>query len=149
LLQLIIAVAAMPMNDALEVRVSSPSTQKVTNAAAFTSKVGNTNNANQNDGAGAGKDQYLCYSGSAANFPPPSQWASFSNMWDNAKPALATSCANTESFGPGDSAAQIQDIFNSIQQVAEASLVDHRFILAVIMQEVTSFASALENGPKS
>lgn len=33
--------------------------------------------------------------------------------------------------------AEIMDIYNAIQSRALASLVDHRFILAVILQEVS------------
>lgn len=47
------------------------------------------------------------------------------------------SCSNgAGAFGDGDSGEQIGQIWNAIQQVAEASLVDHRFILATIIQEV-------------
>lgn len=45
------------------------------------------------------------------------------------------SCENNPSTGSGDTREQAGQIWNAIQQVAEASLVDHRFILAIIMQE--------------
>lgn len=48
---------------------------------------------------------------------------------------MLQSCQNIRSTGPGDSVEQAGQIRNAIQQVAEASLVDRRFILAVIMQE--------------
>jgi hypothetical protein len=39
-------------------------------------------------------------------------------------------------FGvPEDSAGEIQAIYNAIQTVAAETLVDHRFILAIMMQE--------------
>ena len=56
-------------------------------------------------------------------------------MWNANLALMQQGC---EAFGvtPENTAAQIQDIYNSIQQVAESSLVDHRLILAIIMQEV-------------
>lgn len=45
------------------------------------------------------------------------------------------SCENNPSTDSGDTGEQAGQIWNAIQQVAEASLVDHRFILAIIMQE--------------
>lgn len=66
-------------------------------------------------------------------------------MWNYSKNAMAESCADlgigscsngAGAFGPGDSGEQIGLLWNAIQQVAQASLVDHRFILATILQEV-------------
>lgn len=48
---------------------------------------------------------------------------------------MQNGCANL-GLSPNDSDEQIEEIRNAIQQVAEASLVDHRFILATILQEV-------------
>jgi hypothetical protein len=68
-------------------------------------------------------------------------------MWNYSKNALSESCADLGigscssgdgAFGAGDSGEQIGQIWNAIQQVAEASLVDHRYILATILQEVSS-----------
>lgn len=68
-------------------------------------------------------------------------------MWNYSKNAMADSCSNlgigscssgASAFGPGDSGEQIGQIWNAIQQVAQTSLVDHRFILATILQEVSS-----------
>lgn len=70
-------------------------------------------------------------------------------MWNYSKSAMSTSCSDlgvgscsngAGAFGDGDTGEQIGLIWNAIQQVAEASLVDHRFILATILQEV-SFAT--------
>lgn len=66
-------------------------------------------------------------------------------MWNYTKSAMSTSCSdlgvgscsNHGAFGAGDSGEQIGQIWNAIQQVAEASLVDHRYILATIIQEVS------------
>jgi hypothetical protein len=67
-------------------------------------------------------------------------------MWNYSKSAMSTSCSDlgvgscsdgAGAFGDGDTGEQIGLIWNAIQQVAEASLVDHRFILATILQEVS------------
>ena len=118
--------------------VSNPSSQQVTSSQAFSTGAGNRNNANIYDGTGnGGTDIYKCYYGSYTGFPPSSQWIEFDDMFNYAKNALTASCSNVASTGPGDSGEQIGQIYNAIQQVAESSLVDHRFILAVILQEVS------------
>jgi hypothetical protein len=70
-------------------------------------------------------------------------------MWNYTKSAMSTSCSDlgvgscsngAGAFGSGDSGEQIGQIWNAIQQVAETSLVDHRFILATIIQEVSHLA---------
>jgi hypothetical protein len=67
-------------------------------------------------------------------------------MWNYTKKAMEESCSDlgvgscangAGAFGAGDSGEQIGLIWNAIQQIAEASLVDHRYILATIMQEVS------------
>ncbi|EED17337.1 hypothetical protein TSTA_111730 [Talaromyces stipitatus ATCC 10500] len=125
--------------------VSNPSGQKVTSSEAFTSGAGNRDNSNIYDGTGnAGTDQYNCYYGGWENFPPKSEWIEFDAMWNYSKSAMSTSCSDlgigscsngAGAFGSGDSGQQIGMIWNAIQQVAESSLVDHRFILATILQE--------------
>jgi len=119
----------------LTVDVSNPSSAQVTNSAAFTSGAGNTNNANIYDGTGnGGSDSYTCFYGSWTSFPPSSEWIEFDDMFNANKPAMAEGCSDL-GISPDDSGEQIGQIWNAIQQVAEASLVDHRFILATIMQE--------------
>jgi hypothetical protein len=49
-------------------------------------------------------------------------------------PLMQESCANL-GYGDNDSADEIQAITDAIDEVATATFVDHRFILAVIMQE--------------
>ncbi|RAO69016.1 uncharacterized protein BHQ10_005028 [Talaromyces amestolkiae] len=125
--------------------VSDPSSQQVTSSEAFTTGAGNYDNGNIYDGTGnAGTDQYNCYYGGWENFPPSSQWVEFDAMWNYSKSAMSTSCSDlgvgscsdgAGAFGDGDTGEQIGLIWNAIQQVAEASLVDHRFILATILQE--------------
>lgn len=87
-----------------------------------------------------------CYYGGWENFPPSSEWVEFDAMWNYSKSAMSTSCSDlgvgscsdgAGAFGDGDTGEQIGLIWNAIQQVAEASLVDHRFILATILQEVS------------
>jgi hypothetical protein len=56
-------------------------------------------------------------------------------MWNKTTSYLKESCANTGAFGPGDSQAQIDAMYDSIVKVSEASLVDPRFIFATILQE--------------
>lgn len=119
--------------------VSSPSTQKVTSSQAFKTGAGNKDNAKYTDGTGdAGKDAYKCYHGGYTGFPDKSKWVEFEAMFNNAKSFMKTSCADlgSSASGKGDSDEQIGLLWNSIQQVAEASLVDHRLILAIILQEV-------------
>jgi glucan 1,3-beta-glucosidase len=69
---------------------------------------------------------YYCFWGSAANFPPFGNWMNFYDMFDlNQNDQMVY-----EESGP------IQgDIWNAIVQVSANSLVDARFILAIIMQE--------------
>lgn len=56
------------------------------------------------------------------------------------------SCADgAGAFGAGDSGEQIGLIWNAIQQIAEASLVDHRYILATILQEVGYLHPQVQN----
>jgi hypothetical protein len=97
-----------------------------------------------------------CYYGGWKNFPPSSEWVEFDAMWNYSKSAMSTSCSDlgvgscsngAGAFGAGDTGQQIGLIWNAIQQVAESSLVDHRFILATILQEV-SFV-AYESDPRS
>ncbi len=46
---------------------------------------------------------------------------------------MAQGCGNL-GISPQDTGEQIGEIFNSIQTISQNSLVDHRFILAIIMQ---------------
>jgi hypothetical protein len=77
---------------------------------------------------------YTCYNGPASNFPSFSSWMNFYDMFDLNQ---ADSMVYEES-GPLQG-----DLWNSIVQVAANSEVDARFILAVIMQEVSFMVSVI------
>lgn len=86
-----------------------------------------------------------CYYGNWENFPDMSHWVEFAAMWNNSRRAMSESCSNlgvgscsmgAGAFDEGDNSEQIDQIWNAIKQIAETSLVDHRFILATILQEV-------------
>lgn len=94
------------------------------------------NNANIQDGAGAGVDKYVFYRGNgevSSGWPDKSRWVSFQSMFDNNKNTMFGSCAW---FGQaGNSGPEVGAIWNAIQQVSQETGVDHRFVLAVLMQE--------------
>lgn len=139
-LQSVVAATALVGLSAAGVAVSNPSGAKVTSTQAFNTGAGNKNNANIQDGTGnRGSDTYNCYYGGYQNFPDKSKWVEFEAMFNYAKTAMRNSCADLQSSAsaPGDSDQQIGLMYNSIQKIAQASLVDHRFILAVILQEVS------------
>lgn len=68
---------------------------------------------------------YVPYTGPASNFPASSQWEDFSSLWS----------FNAGLMGGNDSQSEINDIGQSIQQVASESGFDPRAILCIIMQE--------------
>ncbi|KAK0947482.1 hypothetical protein LTR29_001090 [Friedmanniomyces endolithicus] len=111
------------------------SNARVTNQTAF-SLGGATHNSPNNtaDGVGVGADAYTYYQGVASNFPPASAWVSFEDMWNSNLQIFKTSC-KANNHGPNNSDQIIQDIMDAIQNRSSVSLVDHRFILAVILQE--------------
>ncbi|KAK3080959.1 hypothetical protein LTS18_011566 [Coniosporium uncinatum] len=91
-------------------------------------------NDNINDGVGSGTDSYTMYWGNGDSFPQKSQWVSFVDMFNNYKPHMFSSCSNQ--FGvPDNSGPEVGAIWDAIQQVSKETLIDHRFILAVVMQE--------------
>ena len=92
---------------------------------------------NNNDGIGAGSDTYRTYSGDGsqgAGWPTKASWVSFVDMFNNNKQLMFSSCANN-GWGANDSGPEVGDIYDAIQDAATKTKVDHRFILAVIMQE--------------
>ncbi|RAH68270.1 uncharacterized protein BO66DRAFT_327196, partial [Aspergillus aculeatinus CBS 121060] len=88
---------------------------------------------NNKDGKGAGKDSYTMYTGdgsTSAGWPAQSDCI---DRWSANKATIGKSCAQ---FGVADnSATETQELYDAIQEVATSSKVDHRFILAVVMQE--------------
>ena len=92
---------------------------------------------NDNDGVGAGTDAYKFYEGdgsTGAGWPDSKDWVSFTDMFEANKPLMKTSCSTIFSVDD-NSDEEISAIQKSIESVAEATKVDHRFILAIIMQE--------------
>lgn len=92
---------------------------------------------NNQDGIGAGSDSYTMYWGDGslqAGWPTKEQWVSFEDMFNNNKAIMFSSCG-WNSWGADDSGPEIGAIYDSIQEVATETNVDHRFILAVIIQE--------------
>ena len=93
---------------------------------------------NNQDGVGAGSDVYKLYSGDgslAAGWPTEEQWVSFENMFNNSKPVMFSSCKDNSYDGVNDSGPEVGAIYDAIQDIAAQTKVDHRFILAIIMQE--------------
>lgn len=113
----------------------TPSTAQVNNTAAFTSGGATRKSVNNtDDGSGAGQDVYTYYHGDASNFPPKERWISFDKMWTANLNTFQNSCGWLDE-GSNNTPEMIQDIYDAIQDRANASLVDHRFILATILQE--------------
>jgi len=113
----------------------TPSTAQVNNTLAF--EEGGATRKSVNDtsiGIGAGTDAYTYYQGNASNFPSKDRWVSFKDMWDANLDTFKNSCGWLDR-GENNSPEIIQDIYNAIQDRANASLVDHRVILATIIQE--------------
>ncbi|KAI7328448.1 hypothetical protein KC315_g6633 [Hortaea werneckii] len=112
------------------------STAQVTNQTAF--EAGGATNAdpwtNLDDGVGAGEDSYTYYSGDTSNFPSSSKWVSFKDMWSGNYHNMLNSCKHL-GYKKKNTPQFMEDIYSAIQNRSAASLVDHRFILATILQE--------------
>lgn len=114
-----------------------PSNAQVNSTEAFKSSAAGATHAdpsNVKDGIGAGKDEYTYYSGPSYNFPNSTSWVSFEDMWSANLPTLQTSCKNL-GYKTNNNDQQIQQIYDAIQNRSAVSLVDHRFIFAIILQE--------------
>ena len=113
----------------------SPSDAKVTNQQAFNLGGATKNDPNNvQDSNATPVDEYVYYQGDASNFPDSSKWISFKDMWNGNLNTLQNSCKWLDQ-GENNSPEMIQQIFDAIQDRANASLVDHRFIFATILQE--------------
>lgn len=80
---------------------------------------------------------YTFYQGdgsTARGWPAQSAWGSFDQQWNSNFPLMQKSCG-WNGWGADNSADEINNIKNAINQVAGESGVDKRFILAVMMQE--------------
>lgn len=92
---------------------------------------------NNNDGVSSRADSYTFYQGdgsTGAGWPDKSQWISFATMWNNVSPVLGQSCQSI--YGVANNSPQEnQYIYDGINAVASNSGVDHRLILATIIQE--------------
>lgn len=64
----------------------------VTDSRSFGKGATHQPSSNVTDGIGAGKDEYTYYSGKAVDFPDPSKWVSFEDMWKNNLHFFKTSC---------------------------------------------------------
>ena len=94
---------------------------------------------NHQDGIGSGTDAYKVYEGdgsTGAGWPATTAWVSFEDMFNANKAAMKTSCSRLYNV-TDNSDQEISAIHDSICAVAKASKVDHRFILAVMMQQST------------
>ncbi len=87
---------------------------------------------------GAGKTYLKTFSGNgdtSAGWPQEGQWGSFDSMWEaNLKNVISKSCTNFNNQA-NNSPAESADLKSAIENVAQSSGVDARFILAVVMQE--------------
>lgn len=112
-----------------------PEWNQVTNATSFSTGGATRNDVNNTqDGIGAGADKYTYYQGGPDNFPSSDGWVSFEDMWKANQPTMLKACGWLK-MGGETTQKETEYIYNAIQDRANASLVDHRFILAIIMQE--------------
>ncbi|KAL7781767.1 glycoside hydrolase [Trichoderma ceciliae] len=103
-----------------------------------TNSVARFDNNNIKDGVGGGVDRYTMYRGdgsTGAGWPAQNRWVSFQDMFDNYKNQMFASCGNLPNPQVNDSGQEVGAIWDGIQMAAAATGVDHRFILAIIMQE--------------
>ena len=113
----------------------TPSTAQVTNQKSFATGGATLQNPdNTTDGIGMGQDKYTYYFGGPQNFPPSTAWVDFETMWQTNLPGIQKSCTWLK-MGEDNTLQESQYIYDAIQDRANASLVDHRYILAVILQE--------------
>ncbi|KAG5985065.1 hypothetical protein E4U55_001806 [Claviceps digitariae] len=90
------------------------------------------------DGNGDGADLYVMYMGKGSTseeWPAQSEWVSFENMFENYKSQMFKSCGRQHPPQTDNTESEVAAIYEGIQQAAAATGVDHRFILAIMMQE--------------
>lgn len=84
-----------------------------------------------------GANHYEFYSGNgsiAAGWPPVQMWVSFNDLWVASQHIISRSCDQVYQV-PNNSEQETQDLYDAIKAVSHQSRVDHRFILAAVMQE--------------
>lgn len=86
---------------------------------------GTTGSPSTTVGGSTNTGAFIDYSGPASAFPDPSQWASYSSLWQQ----------NSSLMSYNDSPSEIALIGSSITTVAQESGIDARVILCLIMQE--------------
>lgn len=70
----------------------------------------------------------------AAGWPSDLTWVSFNDLWVANQHTISRSCDILYSV-PNNSDQETQDLYDAIKQVAHETRVDHRFILAAVIQE--------------
>jgi len=70
----------------------------------------------------------------AAGWLAEEHWVSFNEMWITNAHIIARSC-NILYNQTNNNAQETQDLYDAIKQVAHETRVDHRFIMAAVMQE--------------
>jgi hypothetical protein len=84
-----------------------------------------------------GLNHYTMYEGNgsvASGWPDELTWVSFNNLWVTSQQTILRSCDilyNTTN----NSDQEIRDLYDAIKTVAHETRVDHRFILAAVIQE--------------
>lgn len=92
-----------------------------------------------------GMDNYTFYSGDGSasdGWPSVLSWISFNDMWTTNQHVMQRSCDiyyNTSN----NSADELTNLRYAIKQVAQETRVDHRFILAAVMQETKGCVRAV------
>lgn len=84
-----------------------------------------------------GTNAYKMYTGNgsiAAGWPAQESWVSFNEMWITNQHLITRSC-DLLYKQPNNNAQEMSYLYDAIKQVAHETRVDHRFILAVVMQE--------------
>lgn len=80
---------------------------------------------------------YVEYTGDGSRtdgWPGVESWVSFNEMWITNAHIIARSC-DLWYKQPNNNAQETQDLYDAIKQVAHETRVDHRFILAAVIQE--------------
>ncbi|KJX93021.1 muramidase like protein [Zymoseptoria brevis] len=106
-------ISAVVLHLAIAMPTAATTKLQVRDGSKVSGSLATYNYANVEDGICAGSDKYI--------------------MFDNYKATMFTSCSQWSV--PKNSGEEVGDIWNAIQQVSGETGVDHRFILAIVMQE--------------